>query len=222
MSLRELQSAATHLVFAPSPTDKDVAELGHRFHFHPLDLEAVLRVAERSTATSYGHYAFLTLLWPSTRTATMSDIKVFIDAQRLVILGDTPEHDLEADFKHLQAEQFALDQRTPLVLLASCLRQIALRHREVSATPPSFSQLTAANVTALKTLQQIAGTIGVAGDQERADLVLLTHQLGQLNRTRTAPVSTPPRYQPMRILGGYAAVSVVVVVTVLITLAVRP
>lgn len=223
MSLRELQSAAAHLVFVPTPTDKDVAELGHRFHYHPLDLEAVLRVADRSSATSYGQYTLLTLLWPAHRTATMSDIKIFVDAHRLVIIGDTPEHDLEADLKRVSVETFALDQRTPLTLLTSLLRDIMHRQRTSPATvPPSYGQLMTGNVNALKTLQHIAGTLGFAGDHERADLTLLTHQLAQWPTSTTAPVSAPPIYRPMKLLSGYAVVSVVVVVSVLITLATRP
>ncbi len=223
MAIRELQTAAAHVVFLPKPSRREVEDVGRRFHYHPLDLETVSQVAEKSSISSYGQYVLLTLLWPSGQRAQVSELKFFIDRRRVVILGDTVDREAAAAVDRLANS--ATDSVTPAGVVTLILRQALARQHE-QASRQSLNPALKMQIGRL--IHDVAGAIrqwrGVAAAtetislEEQADVALLAHQLEQVPAGAAVIPSGTVFPRPTPWLNGYAVASAVTVVIVIIAL----
>lgn len=219
MALREMQTAAAQVVFLPKATRRDVEEVGRRFHYHPLDLEAVLAVPERSKVSSYGQYTFLTLLWP-TNDGRLTDIRFFVDQRQLIIIGDTADHLTDSWWSQLLDQgQSAMNQLTPVELLADVLRQwIAMAMPMAPAWPTPIVNVLSATAQTVWEMQHMALAAGTITPAEQADLALLAHQLEQVPHGSVMSAPVVHGLRPMRWLNGYAVASAVTMIIVILAL----
>lgn len=223
MAIRELQTAAAHVVFLPKPSRHAVEEVGRRWHYHPLDLEKVLAVAQRSSVSSYGQYVFLTLLWPSPQRTQVSELKFFIDRQRVVILGDTVDQDAAAVIDRLANS--TTDSVTPVDVVALILRQALARYHDQAHRQPltpavkmRLGQLICGAAEVLRQWRRVAAATETASPEEQADVALLAHQLEQVTAGAAAAVPEPVVMRATPWLNGYAVASAITVVIVILAL----
>lgn len=104
MAYRQFQTAAARVIHVVEPTDGDMQRLTTEFHFHPLDLEAVLGVHPKPRLGSYRHYVTAAIPWPMLdrrgRHVMTSELQLFIGPNYLVVVEDGSQ----ADIRDLVAE----------------------------------------------------------------------------------------------------------------------
>lgn len=221
MAQRELQTAAAHVLHVERPSDADIDAIKTRFGFHPLDLEAVLRVPVESSFSAYGAYGFLTLLWPDPQATSSSDIRLFMNQHQLVVIGDTITHDIRTLIDTIAVATNAEYQHTATELVRDVVMHLL----------QAKFQLQQGSVTAHH-LQSVALAIRQYGrwlqDQGLRTVVpltiLLAHRidtvadhLRQTSTERALTAEQTPIILP-RVLRTYALASALMVVVVLVTI----
>lgn len=223
MAIRELQTAAARVLVVDRVTDADLDQLRERFGYHPHDLEEVFRVPVESACSTYGGYAFLTWLWPNLADDDADDLRLFIDAQRIVFIGDTADHDARRLYEQLVADTGStLAQRTAPELLHEFLRQLTDRVNTSQHQP---------SIKAVRLLGEVTVAVRQCGRWLQSQgsptavpsLVLDAHRLDSLaDRFRAANAAAPrPEPAPVtlpRLVRAYAFASAVMVVLVIVTL----
>ena len=229
MAMREFQTAAARVLHLERATDAAIDQLKSRFGYHPLDLEAALSVPLEPSFSAYGHYGFLTLLWPSAELDETSEIRFFVDRQQLVIIGDTPRHAIGEVMAELaQGLGSPTSQCPPAELIHVVLQPLYRQWVDSAGTGhTAAAQRLASNAAALRQL----GRWLQAQDMRQAvpPLIIDAHHLDALvDRLRrplvtATPASTVPRsvLQLPRLLSTYAVASAVMVILVIVTLSLR-
>lgn len=224
MSVREVQTAAARVLHADRADDKAIQELKSRFHYHPLDIEALFAVPVESTFSTYGDYALVTWLWPDAKTNDVQDLRFFIDAKQLTIIGDTSKHDV-ADFvtelhNHLGSPESQLSAPELVHELIQRLRRPWQEHRLGLNSVAQHHLVGDAQV--LRQLGRWLQTVQLSAVVPQ--LVIDAHALDSLAERPAAlpvaPQSVITQTVPA-MLRGYAVVSAVMVIVVIVTLSVK-
>lgn len=218
MAIHELQTAAAHVLHVERPTDADLDHLKTRFGFHPLDLEAVFNVPVESSFSSYGRYAFLTLLWPDSSVTNCSELRVFVNDRELIIVGDTSDHlarqlmnaaAVTTNAEHLhRAPELVRDFVQKLLSTEQEIRGHAAARRLASIA---------------LTIRQFGRWLQDQGERQVVPLtVLLAHRIDtkvdQLRQAADIEPTPLTQIQLPRVVRSYALASAFMVVVVLVTL----
>jgi hypothetical protein len=221
MAIRELHTAAVHVLHLERAADIDTETLRLRCGIHPIDAEATTSVAVESNFSSYGSYAFITLLWPNASFADASDIRFFIFKQQLVIIGDTLDHDIRAYLNTVDGHtSAAIDQLSGTGLWLDLLGTLVREHRFQP------SRVRALHLDALaSTVRQFGGWVREHDAVHVPSLVVVAHRIDMLSdhlRSSTAP--SPEQRSTVtvpRMARGYAMAAIVMVIGVALTLSIQ-
>lgn len=224
MSVREVQTAAARVIHVDRISDSALQELKSRFHYHPLDLEALFSAAVEPKFSAYGEYSFVTLLWPDALTQDISELRFFIDARHLTIIGDTPQQDV-AHFVSALHDKLAApeSQLSAPELVHAILALLRQSWQSGSAQLNAIAQRrligNAQVIRQLGRWLQSKNMIAVV-----PQLVIDAHALDSLAEHRQQQIEKPmiqPKQKLPSLLRGYAVASAVMVIVVIATLAVQ-
>lgn len=224
MSVREVQTAAARVLHADRADDKAIQELKSRFHYHPLDIEALFTVPVESNFSTYGDYALVTWLWPDAKTNDVQDLRFFVDTKQLTIIGDTSQHEV-ADFvtelhNHLGTAESQLSAPELVHELLQRLRRPWAEHH-FGLSPVAQHHL----IGDAQVLRQLGRWLqAIQSPAVVPQLVIDAHALDSLaERPAPAPtISQPSTIQAVpAVLRGYAVASAVMVIVVIVTLSVK-
>ncbi len=95
MPLHTLEADGVTWLHCPNPTERDLAQLQKKFHFHKLDIEDCLSEHERPKIEDYGNYLFFVFYFPSIDPKTgrlrKEELNVFLGPQFIVTLPEDDE-----------------------------------------------------------------------------------------------------------------------------------
>lgn len=223
MAFRELQTAAARLVSIERASDASTKTLSVDFGIHPLDIESLLTAPVESSFSTFGKYALLTMLWPDPINNDLNEIRLVVDTQRLMVIGDTTDHVLRRFLDAVGTSSAQQHSTSELVhdiitLLTDALTtapampstSTSRRWRELSVVLRQLGRWLHTNGLTAAVPQLII-------DAHRLDIAADRYQPTAEQAAR-APVEALPI---PRLVGAYALASAVVVVLVLATLSFR-
>lgn len=224
MNLREVQSAAARVIHVERPSDATITELKAKFRYHPHDVDGVFTVPVESTFSTYADYALLTLLLPEPESTQLSEIRVFVDAKQLLIIGDTEQHLVRSYLNTLSASaDAATGQLSPAATFNAILQSFRHSWDNVTVTltqvAPRMNSVASVIRQYGRWLQTRQSSSDVAGS------VLEAHQYDILaDRCRSmALIKAAPKtmLEVPRVVRTYAVASAVMVVAVIVTLSLQ-
>ncbi len=224
MAYREFQTAAVRVVHLVEPSDQDVRRLATDYHFHPLDLEAILSVSPKPRVSGYRHYVTASLPWPvvnGRRGIVMSELQLFIGPNYLVVADDGLLVEIQDTLNRWETAASNTDAPAILVyeLLAGLLKTTATNCRAVPAA--DWAAALQPLQGALQRGQQLLDEQGwLTSTEDRNAFAWLRYNLGHLleriqHQPTTAPVSTQ-RPLVTSAVTGYALASAITTVLVVL------
>lgn len=223
MSRRELATAAADLLIINRPSARDLGLVEQRFHLHPLDLDALFSVPQKSSSQSYAGYFRLTVTWPelSGGHVQLADAVFYIQDDALAVVSHHQSPVLSA-VMGVWLSQGKTDQRSPLELLVDSLAIIA-RSIESAVTTTAVDQNLLTSLTSA--LQDVPAAMAALDIQLRPELqqrlAMIQHRLKYAGETLvTGKRALQPTQAPTRRLGhvvrGYALASASLIVLVIV------
>lgn len=226
MAYRQFQTAAARVVHVVQPTDGDIERLAADYHFHPLDLEAVLGVSPKPRVGSYRHYVVASLPWPvldpRRRHIVMSELQLFIGPNYLVVAEDGIQTEIRDIIAEWERQDANADQ--PFMLAYELLLRLMKSTAAASRAIPA-AQWTAALQPLVAGLEQLRQRFIDQGWLEHEEsrnafaylIYTAKHMLDTLARL-PIPAATRPvkRSLAQSAVAGYAIASAIMTVVVLL------
>jgi len=224
MSVREVQTAAARVLHVDRISDTAIQEVKTRFRYHPLDIEALFSVPVESTFSTYGDYGLVTLLWPDATTQDLHELRFFVDKQNITIVGDTADNMIatmvEELNKNLGSDESQLTAPELVHYILQRIRQPWQEHTD-GVTAVTKHHLIG-NAQVLRQLGRWLQSVQLSAAVQQ--LVLDAHGLDSLSERpqKILDVRTPRSGQSLpTLLRGYATVSALMVIVVIVTLSVQ-
>lgn len=233
--MKELQTAAVHVVHADGSSERDVRQLAELFRLHPHDLDRLLGTASASNVTTYRDYLIATIPWPvydrNDNDVRQDEINIVVGPRSLglVTKGDWPA--VEDFMDGLLGDLPAKRHDGPFDLAAQLLVRLAkrtehqVREFQINLSPTVGDRDARAFQTALGDLAETIRTIGPVSDPGSAVPLgfklaahLIRHaawQVAVANRSAVRPPERSTLGLP-RMARGYAVLSVAVLLAVII------
>lgn len=230
MAYRDFQTAAARVVHLVEPSDQDVRRLATEYHFHPLDLEAILSINPKPRVSGYQHYVTASLPWPvlnGRHSVIMSELQLFIGADFLIIADDGLLVDIRDSISSWETAGSNTDSPAMLAytLLVQLLKATAADCRAVPAA--EWLAVLRPLQTALDRSQQLLddqGWLPTAEDQNA--FAFLRYSLGHLlEHIAERPIEHRPPAAKKRLVTtavtGYALASAITTVMVVLFISFR-
>lgn len=224
MSVREVQTAAARVIHVDRISDTAIQEVKTRFRYHPLDIEALFSVPVESSFSTYGDYGLVTLLWPDATTQDLHELRLFVDRQHLTIVGDTADamiaNIVEELHKNLGSDESQLTAPELVHYIIQRLRQPWQEHTD-GVTAVTQHHLIG-NAQVLRQLGRWLQSVQLPTAVQQ--LVLDAHALDSLSERPQKIIEVPTARTGQSLpslLRGYAAVSALMVIVVIVTLSVQ-
>ncbi len=232
MAYRQFQTAASRVVHLSQPNEDDVKRLATEFHFHPLDLEAVLSISPKPHVSSYRDYVVAALPWPvmenRRHSIMLSELQLFIGQNFLVIVDDgtiSDVRDVIAQWEMLDGAQSDSPAMLAYDLVLNLTKATALAARHIPAAhwAPAIHPLVA---TIEKAKQGVSDQGWLQTDEQRSAWSYLTYSIKHLAddlQHQPAPVAKVPvkKHAMPSAVTSYAVASAIMTALVLLFVSFR-
>lgn len=218
MSLRELHTAAVHIVHVERAADIDTDLLRLRFGIHPVDAESTLTQIIESTFSSYRTYGYVTMLWPTAHE--VQELRCFVNRSLLLLIGDTSDHFFRNLFEHASH-----DEQSPRWQMNGPELMIEAFRALVDQEQPTASRANAIRLDNLTiALRQFGTWLQTDYREAVPHLILLAHKVDVMSdqvRASATPLPHEKKILIPRVVGSYAMAAAVMIVGVVVTLSLK-
>lgn len=228
MAYRQFQTAAARVVHIVEPTDADIDRLADEFHFHPLDLEAVLGVSAEPRVGGYRQYVSASLPWPMIdrrgRHLMTSELQLFIGPDYIVITEDGLQTDIRDTVAMWESQEVNADH--PVMLAYDLILQL-LKTTSVTSRAIPAAKWAAAITPLVSGLEQFRQRLTGQGwldheDNQNAYAYVLYTAKHLLSAVTNQPEAAAPlplkRPVAQSAVAGYAIASAIMTVVVLLVI----